>query len=244
MNKQELILLLQACRPNGQDADDPRFAPALELVQRDPALERWFAEQQEFDRTISERLCRLPVPPTLKEELLATQVQVKPSAWNLASAWLMLAASLVLVVFVALNWRNDSVPADFAEYRADIIPLAVELSKQLEFRDPDLAPLEKALAQAGAPVPKTLPPVLRHLPSTGCRVIPWKWRKVSLIYYLPKGLELYLLVVRRDGFQGVPPAEIPALAQSGAWSIACWTDEQAIYLLAAQAPPQVLQRYL
>jgi hypothetical protein len=54
--------LLSAYRPNGADARDPVFKEALEQVQRDPVLARWFREQRDFDEMISAKL-RLVEPP-------------------------------------------------------------------------------------------------------------------------------------------------------------------------------------
>ena len=79
MNNQEATLLLHAYRPNGQDADDPRFSEALEQTRRDPALGRWFADQQAFDQAVSERLRGLPAPAGLKICRSATSRQPRRS---------------------------------------------------------------------------------------------------------------------------------------------------------------------
>jgi hypothetical protein len=244
MNKQELALLLQSCRPDGPDAGDPRFAKALEWVRRHPTLEQWFTEQQAFDRALSERLRAVPVPPELKANLLASQSDRKPGAWNLVGAWLTLAASMALVVMVALNWRIRETPADFAAYRETILPRAIQAAGHLDHTDSDIVALGRALTQAGAPAPQNLPRGLRHLHPIGCRTLDWQGRRVGLITYLPNGHQLLLLTVRRAGFQGVPPSEIPSVARVGAWSLACWTDPQTIYLLIAPLSPAGLQRYL
>jgi hypothetical protein len=63
--------LLSACRVGGQDAGDPRFREALERLNRDRELAKWFAEEQSADRKLAERIRSFPVPPGLKSRLLA-----------------------------------------------------------------------------------------------------------------------------------------------------------------------------
>ncbi len=75
MNNQEAKLILQACRPGGQDASDPMFAEALEQVRGDPELQQWFADQCAYDARIGSKLKEaIPIPPDLKASLLAQRL--------------------------------------------------------------------------------------------------------------------------------------------------------------------------
>lgn len=58
MDNREARFVLNAYRPGGQDAGDPRFAEALEQARRDPVLERWFSESLAFDAAMAERFAR------------------------------------------------------------------------------------------------------------------------------------------------------------------------------------------
>jgi len=76
-------LLLSAYRHSGGDANDPAFAEALALAQRDPQLRAWLEESQHFDRAISERLRSLDVPPDLRETILAgARLSRAPRWWQ------------------------------------------------------------------------------------------------------------------------------------------------------------------
>src|SRR4029079_15043537 len=44
MNTQQAKEILSLYRPGTADAEDPSFAEALRLCERDPELERWFSE--------------------------------------------------------------------------------------------------------------------------------------------------------------------------------------------------------
>ncbi|MCP5524623.1 MAG: hypothetical protein H7A46_24100 [Verrucomicrobiales bacterium] len=244
MTHEEATLLLQAFRPGGGDDQDGFFEEALDQVQQDPTLREWFLSQRKFDRAISRQLAGVPVPAGLTERLLTSLVVVKPGFRETYMNWVALAASLALLVVVALNWRPKAVPADFAEYRASIPSLAVAARADLEVLDSDLAALKRRLAERGAPGPEFLPESLQQLRPIGCAVIDWEGHNVGLVSYQSEGIELNLLMVERAGFLGAPVGDAPAVAQAGAWTTAGWTDGQTLYLLAAKTTPTRLQKYL
>lgn len=244
MTNQEATLLLQSCRPGGRDDRDPVFEEALEQAKYDPALGQWFSAQREFDRAISQKLGAIAIPAGLKERLLASQALVKPSFRETYVNWVALAASIALVALVALNWRPAVTPADYAAFRAEILPMMAAAQPHLEVTDNDLGALERALAAREAPLPALLTDNLRRLRPSGCRVLEWEGHRVSLICYLEGRNELHLLVVDRAGFMGAPQGDAPSVGQSGEWTTANWTDGENIYLLVAKISPAELQRYL
>jgi|GEM_PF-6936734 len=82
MNDAEAKLILQAYRPGGQDANDPKFRAALEQAQRDPELARWFANEQALDSLISAKVkSAIATPAHLKSQLLAQTKIIRPVAW-------------------------------------------------------------------------------------------------------------------------------------------------------------------
>ncbi|RME89671.1 MAG: hypothetical protein D6766_14450 [Verrucomicrobia bacterium] len=244
MIDQETILLLQARRPGGQDDEDPMVADALEAAQEEEAVRHWLAAEQKFDLEISRRLAEVQPPAELLERLLAQRVVAPGSFREQLPAWIGLAASVVLLVYVALNWRTDLPVADFAAFRAEIVPETVRVQPHLEVLDNDLAALGRALTERGAPAPGRLPEALERIKPTGCRVIDWNDRKVSMLCYRDGPLELHLLVVERRGFLGAPEGDLTLPVQAGPWAVAAWVDEERIYLLAGRTTADVLQRYL
>src|SRR5262249_23608223 len=71
MDNREAKFILNAYRPGGRDASDPRFSEALEQARRDPILQRWFDETVAFDTAIIDKLSAAPVPSDLRESILA-----------------------------------------------------------------------------------------------------------------------------------------------------------------------------
>ncbi len=108
MNNLEAKLILQAYRPSGEDSSDPFFREALEQVERDPELKKWFANEMAWDANLRSRFeTALPVPRNLKANLLALQKLERPIPWWLNLARLTAAtAMIVLAVFVCIRFTQ------------------------------------------------------------------------------------------------------------------------------------------
>ena len=101
-----------ACRPNGADANDPRLAGALALVQRDAELRAWFEAEQDADAAIAIKLKAAPLPEGLLEQIrVGTQARIA-------------------------MWRQASLP----EVEGGILPPGIASASQSEF-DPADAPI-------------------------------------------------------------------------------------------------------
>src|SRR5215470_6851095 len=82
MDNREAKFILNAYRPGGQDASDPRFAEAIEQARRDPGLEQWFKESVAFDATVTEKLHAVAVPVDLRDNILAGVKISRPLRWS------------------------------------------------------------------------------------------------------------------------------------------------------------------
>jgi hypothetical protein len=82
MDNREAKFILNAYRPGGQDAHDPRFVEALDQVRRDPILQHWFDESVAFDAAMTEKLFAIPVPSDLRESILTGVKSLAPKAFG------------------------------------------------------------------------------------------------------------------------------------------------------------------
>src|SRR5688572_14562229 len=69
MTKRGLKKLLRAYR-GAQESNDPRLLSALEHVERDPELAKWFANEQAFDAKVGSYFREVPVPEGLRDAIL------------------------------------------------------------------------------------------------------------------------------------------------------------------------------
>jgi hypothetical protein len=185
MDNREAKFILNAYRPGGQDANDPRFADALEQVRRDPILQHWFDESVAFDTAMTEKLFATPVPSDLRESILTgVKVTGAPHWKNRWRKWAIAAAVVLSATLGVLIWHNTR-PAPVAGWQLqalDAILLSIARNEShfdVISRNP--ADLVKWLRENSAPTGKKLPNDLDKLPSIGCKTFFWRGKPESLI---------------------------------------------------------------
>jgi hypothetical protein len=71
VDKHEAKAILACYRPGRDDPRDPEFAEALERARQDPQLARWLQGQMERDAALHRQFTEIPVPPFLRDRILA-----------------------------------------------------------------------------------------------------------------------------------------------------------------------------
>jgi hypothetical protein len=236
MNNEEAKLILQAYRPGGQDANDPRFREALAQAQRDPELARWFANEQALDSRISTKVKASITPPAhLKSRLLAQRRIVSPVAWWKRPVWqLAAAACLALVVTIAAIWLKPDHSNGFAQYRVDMAEFAGKKLDRLDLMSRDMEEVRRWLAQKESHGDLVLPVGLNGRPSLGCRLLDWKGHKVSLVCFELENKQVaHLLVVDSAAFKDAP-TKSPVFNQVGDVATASWSRGGKTYVVASK----------
>ncbi len=241
MNNEEAKLILQAYRPGGQDASDPRFREALEQAQRDPQLARWFANEHALDSRISAKVKAAIKPPAhLKSQLLAQRKIVRPVAWWKMPAWQLAAAACVtLLVTLGVLWLKPAGQAEFAAYRSDLADFAGHKLDRLDLMSRDVAEVRRWLAQKESHGDLVIPAGLDGRPSLGCRLLKWKGKKVSLVCFEMENRQVaHLLVIDRTAFKDVP-TESPVFNQVGEVATVSWSRGGKTYVVASKGGNQL-----
>jgi hypothetical protein len=246
MNEQEARLILQACRPGEADRSDPQIAAALQELERNPEMARWFAEEQAFDRAMANHLAALPAPFGLKTRLLA---QGAAPAASRTSRWLIglagVAALLFLVAQVVDFWRRPE-PATsnlLPGYSSEMVSF-IKLDPPLELMNPEMSAIKDWLTQKEAPRPD-VPPHLTALSPVGCRVLSFRGHKVTLICFRREGGQLaHLFVVDRSALPNLKPGDAPFFQREGEWTTASWAEKDRAYMIAVQGDNATARRYL
>ena len=240
MNNEEAKLILQAYRPGGQDANDPRFREALEQAQRDPELARWFANEQALDSRISTKVQAAIKPPAhLKSQLLAQRKIVRPVAWWKMPAWqLAAAACLALLITIAAVWLKPARATGFAQYRDEMAEFAGKRLDRLDLMSRDVPEVRRWLAQKESHGDLVIPAGLDGRPSLGCRLLDWKGHKVSLVCFELENKQVaHLLVVDSAAFKDAP-TESPVFNQVGNVATASWSRGGKTYVVASKEASQ------
>jgi hypothetical protein len=259
MDNREAKFILKAYRPGGQDANDPRFAEALEQVRRDPILQRWFDESVAFDAAMTEKLSATPVPSDLRESILTgVKVACAPhpprdgfavANWqNRWRKWAIAAAVVLSATLGALVWRNTH-PAPVAGWQLQALDAILSSIARNESRfdliSPNPADLVKWLRENSAPAGKKLPNDLDRLPSIGCKTFFWRGKPVSLICFtLPEGRAIHLVMTNVSTESDRAIKHKAKVIQQGHRATATWREGDMIYMLALEGSRDDLRSYL
>ena len=246
MDEQQARLILQAYRPGGEDKGDPHFDEALQEAARNPALARWFAEEQAFDRAMAAHLGSVPAPFGLRTRILA---QAAPPATCPETrvgrlVWPALSRSFFcsrksLVCGAVSRPRRTRCP-DFAREMVSFI----RLDPPLEMESHDLGAIKNWLDKKDA-APMDIPPRLAALQPAGCRVLSFRGHDVTLICFHRDGDRLaHLFVVDRAALPKLKPGAGPIFSSEGEWTTATWAEKDRAYMIAVQGDRDAVQRYL
>jgi hypothetical protein len=245
MDRTEAQLILSALRPNGSEANDPRFAEALALAESDPKLRAWWEAQQKFDRRVAAKLTAVPVPGDLRAKIFTAPKLVSfPPQWRHRS--LLMAAALVgLLCVAAAFWSIDhSGPLDRTQ-------LADEVSTALGTTGPKLAKistdhdeLKAWLKSQNAPV-GDMPPKFGSMPSLGCQKYYVRGHMLSVVCFtLDNGHEAHLFMIDKSALAKPFDTSGPQYDRLNGWNVAMWSDNRTSFVLATDGSMDDLKNLL
>jgi hypothetical protein len=245
MDNREAKFILNAYRPRGQDASDPRFTEALEQARRDPVLERWLGDSIAFDTAMTEKLRAIDVPPDLRENIIAGAKASYVSRWKDQLRKCAIAAAVILCATLApLIWHNWR-PAHLAGWQSealDVVSSLVRNESKFDAQSHHAAELVGWLLANHAPAVQKLPPNLEKLESLGCKTFSWNGTPVSVICFVrPDGGLIHLALAKAaDGRRD----NVPRFVQQGDWATATWRSGGMIYMLALEGRADQLRSYV
>jgi hypothetical protein len=225
------ILLLYRSR---RDLEDAEIRAAVEEVQRDPELERWFDQHCAAQRRVRDQFAKVPVPRDLKGAILAGRKIVRPIFWR-RPAWLAAAASIAILIGIAALWSRPNPFQRFDLYRSRMVG-TVWREYRMDISTNDLSAIRAYLAQRGAPTNYVVPPKLEQLSVTGGGRLKWGNQPVAMVCF-DRGDQqmLFLFVVSRDAIKG-EPGPTPEVRMTSRLQTASWSDRTNVYVLAG--PPE------
>ena len=243
MNNQEAKLILQAYRPNGQDASDPFFGEALEQSQRDPELQKWFAEEMALNSRLQTRLeGAIPIPPGLKSDLLALQKTVRPTPWWFQPMKLA-AAAVILVSLGAIFLLLPQKPTQLASFRETMAQSSAQTQEHVVFESHDIAKIQQWLQSRNMGTNFDLPAALQAGTAQGCRVVDWNGHQATMICFMVNGEHMDLFVMDRAGLPAFPDNGATQFASANGVMTAMWANGGKVYLLTGR-DKELLQKVL
>ena len=242
MDNNDAKLILQVCRPGGEDASDPFFAEALEQARLDPALRIWFAEQQAKDERMRGALQIIVPPHDLRDMIVRTQkiAQFPSGASRRKTQFVTLLAIAACILFLLVAGglirlgmdRNEDHASTFAAVTQQILDLKRHDRVSLGEMSSDPAKLRSWLAERGAPSDFKVPPGLRGIPSLGCQTYDLNGVKVSLVCFaLGPDQFVHVFVMDRDAIKDAPTDATPSVRTDGGVAVVTWSAGDKSYVL-------------
>jgi hypothetical protein len=245
MDNKQAKFILESYRPGDRDASDPQFNEALNWAARDSELTAWFAEERACDAAISRKLKELPVPASLRDDLLVHRPLPSPRRAPRSYAALGLAAALIFLAVAAALWfRPIQGTTRFANFRNDMLA-SVSTVVSLDFVHENMGEIRKWLATQASFTDYQIPAALQRLPGRGCRTFAWNGQPVALICFRLEGNRtVHLFVASRAAIPDPPSGESAQWMQRGKWATASWTQGDKVYVMASVGDEASLQQYL
>jgi len=246
MNEQEAKLILQAYRPDGSDAADPRFAEALAFAQSHPQLRAWFEQEYALDGALSAKLDSIQPPAGLRDSIIAAGLASRPRQhWWKAPVWLAAAAAVALLLSftVRSQFSNAGGPSAqaFAAFALDDL---AHHHDQHQGHPDTILDVQANLAASTTALPGHLKLDLKDLEQKHCRTARFAGRDVFEICFKREGHWYHLYATRLDGFApGAADAKSLVITKER-FAATAWKDSNQIYALVASSDRDVLQRLL
>lgn len=252
MSRKEAQEVLLLYRPGFNDPDDEPMQAALQIVKQDPELATWFEQHCEFQRKLAAVFKEIQVPEGLKEQIISER-KAKFSAGKqrvliaLACACILFCAFVIASQLGLLPSRQS--PNTFVNFEARMIGDVQRLYPKMDEETNSLPEIQRFLATKGQS-DITLPDQLAKTSVTGCAVIPWHGRSVSMICFRspkaksPTKPDLFLFVLDRTDVKGAPANSTPAVKQVKGLFSATWTSGNKIYLLSGFGDEAFVRSYL
>ena len=250
MNSRQAKEILVLYRPGTADREEPEVAAALALAQSDPELSRWLEDQNVTQAALRAKFKQIPVPEGLKEQILSerkahTNLPL-PRKLAFVAAGIM---SLLLVAGIALSLVVRREDKSFANFRSRMVQTFARLYPKMDLVTSDLGKIRQYLAQHQAPGEDALPAPLEKTATTGCAVLQWQGKTVSMICFTsgaagsPTQPDLFLFVINRSDVPNAPTASPPQFTQTNRVVTASWSSGEKTYLLGAISDEAFLRKF-
>ena len=246
MTAQTAKQILALYRPGTADAQEPEMMQALSAVRLDPELQAWFDEHCRVQTALRDKFREIPVPVSLKGDILAHPTKLPGISWWRDPDWLPLAACIVLFIGLCISlrsvWETKHIPDHFADFQSRMVRSAVR-EYHMDIATNDLTQVRQLLSAHGAPADFALPKSLAKLSLTGGGVLHWRNHPVAMMCFDRGDKQmLFLFVMNRSAVKD-PPGTTPALDQVSTLAALGWSEADKTYVLAGPQEADFYKKY-
>jgi hypothetical protein len=209
-------------------------------TRNNPDLDQLQKASADFNARVHHALAEIPVPPELREQILARRKIIPVSGWRRHQALLRIAAAfLILGTLAAVFWRPGSEDKTFAGFRSRMVAFAIR-QYSMDIHTNQLASVQGYLASRGAPAVFGLPAGLAARPVIGGASFSWQGKPVGMVCFKAvDGKTLYMFVVDSASVPG--SVDFQASPQKSLGTVA-WRSGGKTFLIAGEMPLHDLEQ--
>jgi hypothetical protein len=253
LNRSQAKETLLLYRPGSAHNQAEEFAEALELLKTDPDLARWFKEHCELQEAIGAKFNQILVPDGLKEQIISERSKppVSERIPNRHAVLVMMAAGIVLVLgLVAFFQRPPHEDYSFSNFRYRMAGAMLRQYPKMDLATNDMRQIRQYLDEKQAHGDYVLPKGLTRVTSTGCAVLSWKGKTVSMICFnsgkngKPTEPDLFFFIVDRSAVENAPASAVPTLSPFSEMTTASWSVGDKTYLLTGSGDETFLKPFV
>ena len=230
-NGQEKREALLRARNWSEKVRDPESS--MEAAEGDPALANLQQQSEQFNARVHQALAEIPVPPALRDQILARNKVITVPYWRTPRA-IAMAAALAFMATGLFFWTTAKFGGEdrtFAGFRSRMVGFALR-EYRMDIHTNSLPEVQKYLARQGAPAEFSLPPILAQTPVKGGAALTWQGQPVSMVCFDKLNRTLYMFVIEH----GAAPVDERSLAPFKTVATATWTAGGKTFLLAGDVP--------
>ena len=251
MNSQQARDILLLYRPGTDDRGEPDMAKALDLAARDPELSKWFEDHCRLQEALRAKFRQISVPDGLKEQIVSER-KAHTSGLVSRRSSLYVGIGAVVALLLALSslfYRPATEDRRFSGFERRMTALALRSYPRMDLVTNNLPAIQSYLSTRGRG-DFSLPDKLAAAAVTGCAVLPWQNKPVTMICFNsgktanPAEPDVFLFVIANSDAPGAPDNDQPSFAQRSRLATATWSAGGKVYLLETLGEAQDLKRYL
>lgn len=251
MNNEIAREILGAYRPGGADANDPRFAEALERCKVDPELSKWLHDERSFDENVAAVVQSLSVPHGFKASLLATAEVGKSNVirhyfrrvqFGAIAAGLAIGIAAALWSLKSERIQSDSLPLLAGGCPSSQLVAWIDGLQSLDYSGNTSGEVASWLANTDGPIPSVLPTGLEVGSVNGCKVFHRAdGEPVTLICFMSHGelVHFFTWEAPADGHLSIDTE--PTWFSRASWNGASWREGTQVYALMGRVDPEKIK---
>jgi hypothetical protein len=235
---------LKRSRPwAAEDAEDAQIIKDASATANEARMQELKRSSEDFNARVHLELAEIPVPPTLRAQVLARGKIVRVPFFSNRTAILAAAAAALVLLATAIVFLvphgSGSEDMSLAGFQSRMVGFALR-EYRMDVFTADMGQLRKFLSAGGTPAEFQLPATLARTPIKGGACLSWQGKPVSMVCFdSPEHRTIYMFVMA-DSNGELKKGTVEKRMIKDMPSVS-WSSDGKTFLLAGKISEKALQ---